>query len=202
MIADIIIFVFVLFFVYRGYKSGLIKALYGLTSYFVSILLSVLIYPHVSAFIEGNPDVYAVISDVAGKLSVSELMQSNKTLGIFFSATDVMVNGAVTKFLINVISFVSVMIISRLILGFISKTLNIIAKLPIVSTLNRLGGAIFGGIKGVLVLYIICLVVLIFPEIGNGKIAENIASSQIANKFYTENLIVDIIGKDVIDLND
>jgi len=202
MIADIIVFVFVLFFVYRGYKSGLIRALYGLTSYFISILMSILLYPHVSAFIEGNPEVYAVVSEIAGKLSVSELMESNKTWGIFFNAADAAVNGAVTKFLINVISFVMVLIISRLILGVISKMINIIAKLPIVSTLNRLGGAVFGGIKGVLILYIICLVVLIFPEIGNGKVAENIASSQIANKFYTENLIVDIIGKDVIDLND
>ena len=145
---------------------------------------------------------YAAVSEIADKISISGLMQSNKTLSLLLDVTNIAINGIVTKLLINIISFVAVLIISRLILGILSKSLNLIAKLPIVSTLNRFGGAIFGGIKGVLLLYIIFLVVLIFPGIGNGKVAESIASSRIANKFYTENLIVDIIGKDVIDLND
>ena len=35
MLADITVFIFVLLFVYFGYKAGLIKSLYGLTSYFI-----------------------------------------------------------------------------------------------------------------------------------------------------------------------
>ena len=79
--------------------------------------------------------------------------------------------------------------------------MNIFAKLPIISLVNRLGGAIVGGLKGIILLYIIFLIILLVPDLGGGKVSEAINSSQIANKFYSENIIIDILGKDVFDIN-
>ena len=98
-------------------------------------------------------------------------------------------------------SFIVVLIASRLALGIISKSLNLVAKLPVISTLNKIGGAVIGGFKGVVVLYIVFLILFFIPDILDGKVTENVSKSQIANKFYTENIIVDVIGKDVLNIN-
>lgn len=202
MIADIIVFSVVLLFVYNGYRSGLIKTMYGLFSYILSILISIMIYPHISSMILKNPEIYNFISKIAEKMTVSGALENkNPLIAFILPSVNNSINNLITGLLINVFSFIIVLIVSRLALGIISKSLNIVAKLPVISTLNKIGGAVVGGFKGIVVLYIVFLVLFFVPGIFDGKVAENVSKSQIANKFYTENIIVDVLGKDVLNIN-
>ncbi len=202
MLADILVFVFVLFFVYTGYKSGLVKTLFGLLSYFLSIGLSIVLYPYISDIISKLPFIQEMVSGISDKFSdVFFAEVSNPLVEYIMPTFGNSVSTVAYSVVINILSFISVLILSRLILGILSRFLNIFAKLPIISLVNRLGGAVVGGLKGIILLYIIFLIILLVPKLGDGKVAENIYSSQIANKFYSENIIIDILGKDIFDIN-
>ena len=81
-------------------------------------------------------------------------------------------------------------------LGPIAKVLNIFSKLPVIKQFNRLGGALLGGIKGILILYIMIAIVTVFvPFEENGVIVQGIEESSFAGAMYEDNIILNLIGK-------
>lgn len=202
MAADILVFCFVLIFVYTGYKTGLIRTVYGILSYFIAIIVSAFIYPYVSRLLSESSFVSGIASSVSEKISGAGATEYKGQLGEYlYSIVGNTINSAVAAAVLNIISFALVLVLVRLTLGVISKSLNIFSRLPVISGVNRLCGAVAGGIKGIIILYIVFLVVLLVPELGGGAVGRSISSSQIANKFYTENIIIDVLGKDIFSLN-
>ncbi len=201
MIADIFVFAFVLLFVWFGYRSGLIRTVFGFLSYFISIGLSVLIYPYVSKALSGNQMILDYVGKIADKIHIEEVSSESLLEKVFLSSVNDVASGMVSSFLINILAFLLVLVISRILLAVISRCLNIVAKLPVISSVNRVGGAVFGGLKSILILYIIFSILIFVPSAESDKIVDNINKSHIANKFYTENIIVDILGKDVLKFN-
>lgn len=198
MIADVFVFAFVLLFVWFGYRSGLIRTVFGFLSYFISIGISVLIYPYVSKALSENHKVLDYIGKIADKIQIGETEGAGFFEKFFLTSVNDAASSAVSSFLVNILAFLLVLVISRILLGVISRCLNVVAKLPVISSVNRIGGAVFGGLKSILILYIIFAVLIFIPSAANDKIVDNINESHIANKFYTENIIVDILGKDVL----
>ena len=201
MIADVFVFAFVLLFVWFGYRSGLIKTVFGFLSYFISIGLSVFIYPYVSKVLSESQIVLDYVEKIADKINIGGADGGSFLDRVFLSSVNDAASSVVSGFLINILAFLLVLVISRLLLGVISKCLNLVAKLPIISSVNRIGGAVFGGLKSILILYIIFSILIFVPGAASDKIVDNINESHIANKFYTENIIVDILGKDVLKFN-
>ena len=65
---------------------------------------------------------------------------------------------------VNVIGFIVVLIVVRLAVQLVSHLMDMVAKLPIISAFNRLGGALFGLAKGLLIVFIVASVLLMLPE--------------------------------------
>lgn len=199
MIADIAVILFVLAFVCFGYKSGIINTVIGFFSYFLSVIISVAVNPMVSAFIRKT-----FVADYVYKLVLANIQKNGVPQSGIFSKFSGMVYEEITNyisvFIINIISFALALILCRLILYFISKTLRIFSKLPVISTLNGICGAILGGFEGILILYILAVLLLILPLGKNQRLTDEIENSQIAGKIYTENIITDVLGKDVLNI--
>ena len=196
MIADLIVVIFLALFVYLGYKAGLVKTLFGLASYFISILLGLMLFPVVSDLFKNSFIYDAVLNfsekqtqiDIGGNSLINEILGQ---LGNQASVT-------IASLLINIISFIAVIIVCKIILNIIYRSLKFIVKMPVISFENRILGAAAGGIKGVLLLYIIFLLINFMPLNLTSKAIDNINDSKIAYKFYKENLIIDILGKDIV----
>lgn len=199
MIADVFVFAFVLLFVWFGYKSGLIRTVFGFLSYFISIGISVIIYPYISKALSENRMVVDYIGKIEDKIHIGGLYGEGFLEKFFLSYVNDATSSVVSSLLVNILAFLLVLVISRIFLGVISRGLNLFAKLPVISSVNRIGGAVFGGLKSILILYIIFAVLIFIPSVASDKIVDNINESHIANKFYTENIIVDILGKDVLE---
>ena len=196
-----IVFVFVLLFVYLGYKSGLIRTLFGIMSYFISILISFMLYPVVSDIFKSST-LYEIVFNYFQK----KVSSGNQSESILFSGLINSVNSSlsetITNLTFNVISFVIVLLISKIVLSILSSVFGIISRLPVISFFNRIGGAILGGIKGIVVLYIAFSVIMVIPQKENGNFTKDLKESKIASQFYQKNIIFDIIGKDVLIKND
>ena len=72
---------------------------------------------------------------------------------------------ALTASIVSFISFVGILILAYVVLSLIVEILNLATKLPVIRTFNKLGGALFGIVKGLiinLILISIIFVVAIF----------------------------------------
>ena len=96
--------------------------------------------------------------------------------------------------IINALSFLLVLIFALILLKVIETSLGLIGKLPILHGLNTIGGVILGGVHGMIVLWILCIVVTIFSwtEIG-GLISEEINDSVILKWIYDNNYLISIL---------
>lgn len=199
MISDIVVFLFILLFVWFGYKSGFIKSIFGILTYIISIILGILIYPIVSEYLKASP-LYGVILNFSAKYT-SFKIEGNSIFNSIIEQAGNQATNSIAELLLNILSFILVILMCKIILFAISKCLDIISKIPVVSFLNRISGSLIGGLKGIVLLYIISLLLNFLPIHINAIVMDDINRSSFAYKFYKENLVIDIIGKDFLNSN-
>jgi len=92
---------------------------------------------------------------------------------------------------ISVISLVLLYLAVRIVLAFVRFILQGIAKLPVFRQMDKLGGFIFGALEGLLTLYILCAVLMLFNAAPWSKpVFEAMEGSSIAKFFYENNFII------------
>src|SRR5699024_854981 len=76
----------------------------------------------------------------------------------------------ISELCIKGIVFISLFIIARIVLIFVKAIANLIAKLPILSQFNKLGGIIFGLLKGFVITYGLLAILLLVSPMFNDAI--------------------------------
>jgi Colicin V production protein. len=101
------------------------------------------------------------------------------------------ISDEMAKVIISILGVVLLFILIRLgifIIGFILKG---VTRLPVIRELDRFGGLAFGALEGILMVYILFAVLMLFNSSVQFKhIFENIESSVLANNFYQNNIII------------
>ncbi len=205
MIADICVIAVVAFCVYRGYRSGLMRSFIKLLSYIVSIIISFFLYPHISGFLMKTP-LYEKLSQIIGEkyiLQGTSEMTNGESLGFFakyigkgIENVAAGIADSVAVLLINILAFVIILLLSRFLIHIVGSIFNIFTKLPVVKQFNRLGGAVFGGLMGVLILYIISAIIcFVAPLDSHSMVSKQLDASVFAAEIYENNLILDFIGR-------
>ena len=102
-----------------------------------------------------------------------------------------MISGELTKVVIDIIGLVVLYIIIRIGLFFLRFILQGIAKLPIFKQMDKLGGFAFGAVEGLLTVYIVFAVLMLFhsaPQFKDFFVA--VDNSVIAKFFYQSNFVI------------
>jgi uncharacterized membrane protein required for colicin V production len=111
--------------------------------------------------------------------------------------TDIISKGVI-NIVINVVSILIVYMIVRFLLGLVLNIVSGIFKVPVLRQLDKIGGFLFGIIKGMVIVYIIFAllspITYIFPD---GKISKGIDESILSEYFIHQNFI-----RDFFDSND
>lgn len=195
IIYDLIIAAVLLFFVWLGYKKGLVLTLCSLLAVFValigaSFLSDVLaepvakaiepavagsIHDTVTSYYQRAPEVGATSQDEAdwlAQLPIDELLEPLKEskafqgfADAFQKAVDDKATEIVTHAAQELAHFVAVQIARTVIFAvaffailiawwFLSHALDLVAKLPVLSTVNAWGGGAVGLVKGALIVFI------------------------------------------------
>ena len=101
------------------------------------------------------------------------------------------ISDEIAKVIISIVGLVLLFVLIRLglfIAGFILKG---IARLPLIRGLDRFGGLAFGALEGILMVYILFAVLMLFNTSSQFRnIFENIEGSVLANSFYQNNIII------------
>jgi len=189
---DVIIAVLLLFFLWRGYRKGLILTLCGFLALFVAFLgasvLSTLlaepvakviepmvasgIHDTVSSYWQAAPSVDG--SDVLDDLPLEDLLEGLQDSPVYQTIAEAFHTAvqagavelagsavqAVAHFIaVRLVRTVLFTVFFVLILAawfVLSHTLDLVAKLPVLNTVNRWTGAAVGLVEGVLLVFIAC----------------------------------------------
>ena len=81
-------------------------------------------------------------------------------------------------------------ILLRIALKFVTGLVNIVAKVPIIKQINKLGGIIYGIIRGLLLVYVILLLVNLSGNINSNNTAYKAVESSTLGKFMNENNLI------------
>lgn len=205
MLADICVLAVVVFFIYSGYRAGLMRSFIRIASYIISIVISFFLYPVVSELLMKTALYDKLAEFIGAKYVMNSLVDASggNTLGILskyigngIEAAAGGIANSIAGLLINLIAFIIILILSKVIIRVVGNILGIFTRLPIIKQFNRLGGGILGGAMGILILYIICAVMLLFAPLDpQSKVAVEIEKSVFASEIYENNVILNFIGK-------
>lgn len=101
----------------------------------------------------------------------------------------------ITDLIINASVYVIVFIVLSIILAVISSVLNIISKLPVLKSLNRMAGAVLGVVEGFIIVWLFFILVSVLP--GNEfmeKCNEDIQENPVLTYLYDNNVIMSVVA--------
>ena len=201
--ADIIVLLIIAAFAVIGVKRGFIRSVVGVLSFAASIALAWILHPVVSELMMS----FGI--DITLTERIRESMLGYVTAGGEFTmlpeavklaveAGQLEVVNAVAKsaadMAMNIIAFIGVLILSRVVIWIAIRLLNIMSKLPVINGFNRIAGLLLGLVQGVAVVYIALALIFAFAPVGtNDSINEIMEDSSVAILMYENNPIVDIL---------
>ncbi|WP_058486676.1 CvpA family protein [Defluviitalea phaphyphila] len=219
--ADIIIILILIINGFIAYKRGFVLSFFKLISSILSIFLAYRIYPVVSSFLRNSTPLFENIKNKIGltltienadnmgtlsgqietinnlnlpKFLKSALIENNNTEVYKILNVDNLkdyIAGYIANICINIISMILVLIIVTIGLKIIINILDILAKLPIINSVNRLFGFIFGLIMGVLHIWVIFVILFMFHSNPFfNQVFLLISESVIAKFLYEYNLLL------------
>lgn len=196
IIVDLIIVGVVLLSVFLGYKKGLVSLAIGLCAFAISIVLTIMLYKPITNLVVNATNIDETIQDAIME-KTGEIIDSNSdnqiTNSLIESAKEGMLPETSKTLAINIISAASIMaifIITRIVLVFITKIANAVAKLPIINQFNKMGGIIYGLIRGILIIYVALLIINFIGIINPTNVLhKNVNESYIGNSMYNNNIL-------------
>lgn len=192
MIFDILLAAFLLAMAFWGFKSGLVRSVFSLGGFALSILLAAILYPMVTNWLM-KTQFYTFILErvVTPNMPAADAgwnLPSFLTEGINSSVQTAAESAA--QSIVAIAAVLVVFVLCKVGLSLVAKVLNLVAKLPVISLFNKLGGLMCGAINGLLVLYIVFAILTLFI---NNDLLELINQSRLATEFYNNNLLMKLI---------
>ena len=194
IILDISILLFISITTFIGYKLGLIKVAFGILSFIIAILISLLLYRPISNFITNHTPIPEKIeTQIESRLSSGNKEDTNFIDTYYHNAKKAsvsVISKNVTNTIINIGSALIVFILARIVLLFLKISTDLIAKLPLIKQCNQVGGFVYGVIAGFVIIYIFFTIISILSPIVNlSTFLKIINSSIIGNIMYNNNII-------------
>lgn len=210
IILDIIIIAIMALSIFLGYKKGLIKVAVKLCAFLIAIIVTLVFYKPVSNLIIQNTELNEKIENVIIENGTKKIDESNEEEKTNFlenmqqyidntvtqTQNEIVENSAkeISVRLINILVMIGLFIGTRLILILLVLISDLITNLPIIKQFNKLGGVIYGVIRGLILLYaLLAIIYLIVSMTANNSILTVIDSSIITEFLYENNILLNII---------
>lgn len=209
MIIDIILILFIALGAFFGFKKGLINVVFSIVTIVISIILSLLLQAPVSNAISKskiNDNINVAVKENIQNIvsNKSEDNQNNKIYDMVLKqvlSEDNISQQAnkITMFIIRGISFIAVFIIVTVILFILKSVLNLVFDLPLLHSINKIGGLGVGAIKNIVIIYVVLALIAFtspLPFVTN-NVAPKINNTIITKILYNNNLLVNVMSSHI-----
>lgn len=164
IIIDIVIILFILASIYLGYKKGLISLGIQLLAFILSLIITLILYRPIGSMIINTTQLDEKLQEII-QVNAESLMSEDSDNKITNELIESTKNGMLPEvsrsLAINIIYGITMLvlfIVSRICLIFIKSLSDLIAKLPIINQFNKLGGVLYGLLRGLLITYAIVMI--------------------------------------------
>lgn len=207
MILDIIVILFIALSALAGYKKGLIGILVSLIGFVVAIILAFTFQSVVVDYLTKNTQVGPTINQMVKEGITNALQEkANNTQGSndFYKSiiskigqsndVDTMAYN-VTEFILKGASFIFIFLIVVSIAFILQMMLNLVFDLPILSSINKLGGIGAAGIMAIFKLWIVLALVSFLMPFNLFDWLNNYIQQTTFTKFlYENNIVISILS--------
>lgn len=221
-VLEVIVLIILVAHIIKGLKDGLILTVCSFFVLFAAVAVTQVVTPQLSSVLKQDKDIVYfwteqvdnVLFDsnsykeseeeaetIEGlsipKIIKEQLMDDNvkktyETLGV--NSVEEYVSLYIAYSIINCIAYIVVFVLAITILKIIVHAINLISKLPVVNTMNKLGGAAIGLIRGLIIVWIGLVVVTMLGSTSLGiQMYEQINESIFLSYLYSNNLILNTI---------
>lgn len=195
IILDLIIIAIVLLSVFLAYKKGLVSLALGLASFVIALIVTVILYKPISNFIINTTGIDEMIENtIYEKANEAMKKKDNKTSELITNTTQNNLLPQTAKLLaVNIVTGGVILILTvgiRIALRFVNSLANLITKLPIINQVDKMGGVIYGLLRGLLIVYIVLLLVSVVGKINpENSLYQNIENSSLGKTMYENNVL-------------
>ena len=216
ILIDLIIIALIALFTFLGYKKGLIKVAFKILSFFIAILIAIVLFKPVSSSIIKNTQIDDNLKNSISQkfqgidLSVEVTEEEAEGIPGFMidfvneyiaeAAKDATQNIAetvstkLTETIINAGVILGLYIVARILLIFARFLLEGIANLPFLKQFNEVGGLIYGLLKGLFIVYfVLAIISLTSPMYPNAGFLKMIDESFVGSMMYNSNILLKLI---------
>ena len=209
IILDIVILAILALSIFFGYKKGLIGVVFNLCAFIVAIIITWILYTPVTNAIIKNTEIDDNIKNAIVEKGfiknddkkeeqdgVNKYINEYVTTPISNTANDVVEETAkvVSEKVVAIGVAILLFIVVRIGLILLKFVIEGIARLPIIKQFDKAGGIVYGGIRGMFIIYIFLAILFFIMSVNNsGMIADLINTSLISKIIYANNLILKII---------
>ncbi len=207
MIIDIIIVAIVVIGGFAGYKKGLVGILVGFIGIVLSIMLGFMLQTPISDYLQKETAIGTTLTESI-KTSIEKSGATENLL--YKSILEATAKGdasaltidqsanVITNFILKGLSFVLVFMVVYIICYILQMVLNIVFDLPILNSLNKIGGVGIGVLMSLIKITILLAIIsFISPIPIFNDLVKIIQNSTIGNILYANNIIVSIIKSNI-----
>jgi len=210
---DIVIVAIIALCAIAGYHKGLIRTVYRLVSLFVAMFVARQLYPYVARALR-QTELFPTIRDAIARAMnlegfvadqtvahsaevidnlplpgiLQRLLHSYNTPNMFellqVATIEEYVAGFFANMVINGIAILAVFALTMIALTFIGYALDIVSMLPVIRTLNRIGGFAFGIVMSGVIIWFGLVLVALFATTAHPLINEMLEGSWIAQRLF------------------
>lgn len=207
---DIVVVIIIVLSMVDGLRRGFIRTATDTFGWIIALILAYIWYPSVAFFIKTNTDLYtSVLHKITLKLSIS----GNGTLDEFINGLPPAVGDAIrsvagqastnlgatiAETLFNIICFVAVVFLIRLVLVIFASLISKGNKDNIIGGLDRLAGLFAGTIKGIIVVYFFLALATAVIGFSNGNFLKSSLEKAPLTKYMYEHNLIFIVIKGVL----
>lgn len=195
IVVDLIIIGIIVLSTFLAYQKGLVKLAIGLCAFAISIVVTVILYQPISNLVIHVTAIDETIENAIYE-KANEVMQDeqNKAANQIIETTkNEMLPQTARTLAVNIVRggvMIVLFIAIRIALRFITALADAVAKLPILTQLNKTGGIIYGLARGLLIIYIALLILGIPRQINpNNTVTTSIDQSFLGKTMEENNLL-------------
>lgn len=154
LIIDGIIILFILLSIFFGYKKGLISLGINLVAFIITIVAVMIFYRPIGNIIINTTTIDEKIQEtIQGNVEeIARTEETNEiTSGLIESAKQGVLPEASKSLARNIVygaTMIILFIIIRVALIFVTAIANLVAKLPVLNEINKVGGIVYGLLRG------------------------------------------------------
>ena len=193
IIIDIVVFAFILISVLLGYKKGLISLGIHLVAVIIALVIAFILYRPIGNLVINTTSIDESLEQtIQGQIESAAESGLGEDNALVKNVGEGLTQETSRSLAINIIYGVTMLIlfiILRICLVFINSIANAIAKLPILKQFNKLGGVLYGLLRGIIIVYAILLIIgLIITLNPEGALNQTISATYLTKVMIEHNI--------------